>query len=105
MIHSLSGGVLDGDGYHTIVKVNVDYQGEKRVGYYICDEFRVAAGDKVIGLIYGSKEKREKLLKNYKCGSSVKQIADERLTYFIIRFIMSLPHQSINKNHTHILSR
>ena len=48
MIHSLSGGVLDGDGYHTIVKVNVDYQGEKRVGYYICDEFRVVAGDKVI---------------------------------------------------------
>ena len=49
MIHSLSGGVLDGDGYHTIVKVNVDYRGEKRVGYYICDEFLVAAGDKVSG--------------------------------------------------------
>lgn len=48
MIHSLSGGVLDGDGYHTIVKVNADFQGEKRIGFYVCDEFRVVAGDKVI---------------------------------------------------------
>lgn len=48
MIHSLSGGVLDGDGYHTIVKVDVDFRGEKRVGFYVCDEFRVAVGDKVI---------------------------------------------------------
>lgn len=47
MIHSLSGGVLDGDGYHNLVKVEVDLNGNKKTGYYLCDEFRVAVGNEV----------------------------------------------------------
>ena len=44
MIHSLSGGVIKGDGTHRIVKVKTSL-GER---WYLCDEFAVSAGDKVI---------------------------------------------------------
>lgn len=46
MIHSLSGGVLSEDGYHTVVKVK--FFGEDKVGYFLCDDFRVSVGDKVV---------------------------------------------------------
>ncbi len=46
MIHSLAGGVLDGNDSHTLVKVKID--GEGRTGYYLCDEFRPSVGDRVI---------------------------------------------------------
>ena len=46
MIHSLSGGVLDGDEYHTLIKVEI--AGVDKAGYYLCDDFRVAEGDRVV---------------------------------------------------------
>lgn len=51
MIHSLSGGVLSEDGYHTVVKVGL--VGEEKSGYFLCDDFRVAVGDKVIVETFG----------------------------------------------------
>ncbi len=46
MIHSLSGGVLDGDEYHTLIKVEI--AGADKADYYLCDDFRAADGDRVI---------------------------------------------------------
>lgn len=46
MIHSLSGGVLDGDEYHTVIRVEIE--GADKADYYLCDDFRTVAGDKVI---------------------------------------------------------
>ena len=46
MIHSLSGGVLDGDEYHTLIKVEI--AGTDKSEYYLCDDFRAAEGDKVV---------------------------------------------------------
>lgn len=44
MIHSLSGGVIKGDGVHRLIKVRTGY--DER--YYLCDEFAVSVGDEVI---------------------------------------------------------
>ena len=46
MIHSLSGGVLDGDETHTVIKVKTETDG--KIGFYLCDEFRANVGDKVV---------------------------------------------------------
>lgn len=46
MIHSLSGGVLDGDETHTVIKVKTETEG--KIGFYLCDEFRANVGDKVV---------------------------------------------------------
>ena len=46
MIHSLSGGVLDGDEYHTLIKVEIAEA--DRADYYLCDDFRAAEGDRVV---------------------------------------------------------
>ena len=46
MIHSLSGGVLDGDETHTVIKVKTEAEG--KIGFYLCDEFRANVGDKIV---------------------------------------------------------
>ena len=46
MIHSLSGGVLDGGETHTVIKVKTETDG--KIGFYLCDEFRANVGDKVV---------------------------------------------------------